>query len=180
MTCSRGCGRCALPILKTRLRAHCARANCHGRTEQSDDLLSDSTGRWIHVYGERLLARTRFLEGIDLALQQTRRHEMAATPRQALGDQVSAAAKVNELYFRPVADDDLAIGPLERGASDDPRLLLGALIVDPSGDALQPGLAVRIGQRDSGMHLGDVRLRMERVALLEGPAEARSQLLRNR
>src|SRR5882672_1458974 len=105
---------------------------------------------------------------------------MAAAPRQALRDKVSAAAKVNEPYLRPTADDDLAIGPLERGAGDDPRLLLGALIVDPGGDALEPRLSVRIRQRDPRMHLGNVCLRMERVALLEGPAEARSQLLRDR
>src|SRR5262245_29686108 len=180
MTCFRGCGRCPLTIPKCAYARIHARANRRRRAEQSDDLLSDLTGRRLHVYSERILARIRFLEGIDLALQQARRHEKAAARRQALGDQISAAAKVNEPYFRPIADDDLAIGPLERGASDDPRVLLGALSIDTSGHAFEPGLAVRIRQRDSGLHFGDVRLRMERVALLEGPAEARSQFLRNR
>ena len=105
---------------------------------------------------------------------------MAAAPRQALGDEVSAAAKINEPYFRPIANDDLTIGSLERGASDDPRLLLDAPIVDPGRHTLEPRLSIRIRQRDSRMHLGDVRLRMERVALLKTPAEARSQLLRDR
>src|SRR5262249_57435535 len=63
---------------------------------------------------------------------------------------------------------------------DDPRLLLGTLIVDPSGQAFEPRLSVRIRQRNPRMHLGDVRFRMERVSLLEGPAEASSQLLRDR
>src|SRR5262245_44185371 len=165
--------------LRPCLRAQHARANRCGRTEQSDDLLSDLTGRRLHVYSERILVQIGFIERIDRALQQTRRHEMAAAPSQALGDQVSAPAKVNEPYFRPIAGDDLAIGPPERGASNDPRLLLGALIVDPSGHMLEPGLAVRIRQRDSRMHFGDVRLRMEGVAFLEGPTEARSQLFRH-
>src|SRR5213080_1332546 len=98
---------------------------------------------------------------------------MAAAPRQALGDEVSAAAKVNEPYFRPITDDDLAIGSLERGAGDDPRLLVGTLTVDPSGHMLEPRLSVRIRQWNSRMHLGNVCLRVERVALLEAPAEAR-------
>src|SRR5262249_14825414 len=143
-------------------------------------LLGDLTGRRVHIDNQGILARIRLLEGIDLALQQARRHEMAAAPRQALGEEVSAAAKINEPYFRSIADDDLAIGPLERGASDDPRLLLGALIVDPSGHAFEPRLSVRVRQRDSRMHLGDVCLGMERVALLERPAEASSQFLRDR
>ena len=42
------------------------------------------------------------------------------------------------------------------------RLLLGALAVDPGGHALEPGLAVGIGQRNAGMHLGDIGLRMQR------------------
>src|ERR1700752_4979333 len=105
---------------------------------------------------------------------------MAAAFRQMFGDEIPAAAKIAQPYFRPVADDDLAIGPLERGAGDDPRLLLGALTVDPGGDALEPRLSVRIRQRDSRMHLGNISLGLERVPLLEGPAEASSQFLRDR
>jgi hypothetical protein len=44
-----------------------------------------------------------------------------------LGEEVPAAAKIDEPYFWSVADDDLAIGSLESRAGDDPRLLLGAL-----------------------------------------------------
>ena len=35
---------------------------------------------------------------------------------------------------RAVADNDLAIAPLQGGTSYDPRLMLGALPVDPRGD----------------------------------------------
>src|SRR5262245_60667241 len=162
------------------LRARHDRANRRGRAKHSDDLLSDLTGGRLQIYSEMIFTRIRFLKDIKLALQQTRRHEMAAARRQALGDEVLGAAKINEPYFRPIADDDLTIGSLERGASDDPRLLLGALIVDPSGYALEPRLSVRVRQRDSPMHFGDVGPRMKGVAFLEGPAEARSQFLRDR
>src|SRR5712672_974966 len=100
---------------------------------------------------------------------------MAVAPRQVFGDEVPAATKVDQPYFWPIADDDPAVRPLERGTTYDARLLLGAPTVDPGGNALKPGLAVRIGQRNTGVHLGNVRLWMESVALLEGPAEARSQ-----
>src|SRR5260370_31611631 len=162
------------------LRAPHALADRSGSAEQPDDLLGDLTGWRSHIDRQWILARIRFLEGIDLAYQQACGHEMAAAPRQVFGDEVSAAAKIDQPYFRPIADDDLAMGSLERGARYDPRLFLGALTVDPGGHALEPRLAIRIGERNSGMHLGDVRFGMERVALLTGPAEARSEFLRNR
>ena len=52
----------------------------------------------------------------------------------------------------------------------------GALAVDPRRHAFEPGLAIGVGQRDSGMHLGDIGFGMEQVALLEWPAEARFEL----
>src|SRR5882724_383272 len=105
-----------------RLRTHHSRVDQRGRAEYPDDLVGNLTRGGSHIDGQRILVRLRFLKGVDLALEQTRRHEMAVAPRQALGDEVSAAAQVNEPYFRPIADDDLAIGSLERGASNDPRL----------------------------------------------------------
>ena len=81
---------------------------------------------------------------------------MAVASRQMLGDQVPTAAQIDQPHLRPVTDDDLEIGALERGACDDAGLLLGALSIDLGGDALEPRLTVRIGQRNSGVHLGDV------------------------
>ena len=109
-----------------------------------------------HVDRQRILARIRFLERVDLALQQRCGHEMAVASRQMLGDQVATAAQIDQPHLRPVADDDLAIGSFERGARDDARLLLGALPIDPGGHALQPRQAVGIRERNSGVHLGDV------------------------
>src|SRR5262249_43911278 len=99
---------------------------------------------------------------------------------QVSGDELSAAAKIDQPHFRPIANDDLAIRSLERGTRDDARLLLCALTVNPGGDALEPRLAVRIGQRNARMHLGDIGLRVEQVAFLESPAEARRQFLSDR
>src|SRR5882724_5820803 len=163
-----------------RLRTHHSRVDHRGRAEYPDDLVGNLTRGGSHIDGQRILVRLRLLKGIDLALEQTRRHEMAVAPRQTLGDQVSTTAKVDQPYFWPSADDGPAIGSLERGARDDARLLLGALAVDPGGHTLEPRLAVRIGQRNSGVHLGDVRRRMKRIALLERPAETRSQFSRDR
>src|SRR5262245_6839374 len=165
----------SLRPLWIRLRAHRARSERCGRAEQSDNLLGDLTGGRLHIQSQRIFVRIRFLKGIDLALQQACRHEMAAAPCQALGDEVSAAVKVDEPYFRPITDDDLAIGSLERGAGNYPRLLVGTLNVDPSGHLLEPRLSVCVRERNSCLHLGNVCLRVKRVALLEAPAEARSQ-----
>src|SRR6185312_6092083 len=162
------------------LGARSARADQRRSTQQPDDLVSDLL-RWRpDINGQGIFVWGRFLEGVDLALQEASGHEVAMAPRQVFGDEVAAAAKIDQPYFRPTADDDLAIGALERGTSDDARLLLAALTVDPSRDGLEPRLPIGIRQRNSRVHLGDVRLRMEYVTFLERPAETRRQFLRNR
>src|SRR5215469_16842196 len=98
---------------------------------------------------------------------------MTVASRQMLRNQVPTDAQIDQPSLRPVADDDLAIDPLERGACDDARLLLGALSIDPGGHALEPRAAVRIRQWNSRVHLGDIRFRMQRIAFLERPAEPR-------
>src|SRR5262249_43519197 len=168
---------CRCPM---RLGARRALADFRGSAQKLNDPVRDLAGRGTDFDGQRVLVGSRFLERIDLALQQAGRHEMAFTSRQMFGDERPAAAKVDEPYFGAIADDDLAIGALERGASDDPRLLPGALAMDAGGYPRQPGLAIGIGQRNSGVHLGDVRLGMEPVALLEGPPEPRCEILRDR
>src|SRR6185369_14178730 len=108
-----------------------------------------------------ILSRIRLLESVELALQQPCGHEMAVPPCQVFGEEVAATTQIDQPYFRPIADDDFAIGPLESGAGDDAWLLPGALMVDPIRHACEPRPAVRIGQRNAGMHLGDVRCWME-------------------
>src|ERR671918_577907 len=164
----------------TRLRARDALADRYGSAERPDDLLGELAGWRSDIDRERILARIRSLKFIERALQQGCGHKMAVAPRQVFGHDVPAAAQIDQPHLRPVADYDLAIGSLERGAGDDPRLFLRALTVDPGGRALEPRLPVRVGQRHPGVHLGDVRLGVERIALLEGPAEAPGQFLRNR
>src|SRR5262245_59931446 len=129
--------RCSMPLGVRR-----ALADCCGGAQEPDDRIRDLAGRRPDIDGQGILVGSRLLEGIDLTLQQACRHEMAVAPRQMLGDEIAATAKVDETYFRPITDDDLTIGSLECRASDDPRLLLGALPVDPGGHALEPGLAI--------------------------------------
>src|SRR5262249_61885638 len=105
---------------------------------------------------------------------------MTVASRQMPGDELAAAAKIAQPHLRPITNDDLAIGSLERGTGDDARLLHCAPAVNPGGDTLEPRLAVRVGQRNAGMHLRDIGLRVERVTLLESPAEPRRQFLGDR
>src|ERR1700738_412182 len=118
------------------LGVHYALFDDCGSAEQPNDLLGYLTGWPPHIDGQRIFARIRFLESIDLCSQQACGHEMAVASRQVFGDESSTPAKVDQPCFWPIANDDLAIGSLERGASDDPRLFLGALTVNPGGHAL--------------------------------------------
>src|SRR5260221_7986815 len=96
-------------------RASCAGVDGCGCAEQADDLLGDLTGRRSDIDGQRILVRIRFLEGIDLALQQACGHEMAVASRQVFGDEVSAAAKLNQPSFRSIPNEDVAVSSLEVG-----------------------------------------------------------------
>src|SRR6516164_8459231 len=152
-------------------------ANDSRHTKAPNDLLGDSVGRFSRIDCQRVLTWFRLFERIDLTAQQRRGHEMALPFGNMLGHKVEAATKVDQSDLRAIPDDELAICPLERRARDNPGLLLGALSVDPGCHAFQPRLAVRVGQRNSGMHLGNIDFGMKRVALLKGPAEARGKLL---
>ena len=70
-----------------------------------------------------------------------------------------------------LADQDIAIGALERRASHGAMIAGTPSRVDPSGNALQPGPAVLIGEWFTAVHLLDVGRRVEPVALLENPIE---------
>src|SRR2546428_8036584 len=105
-----------------RIRTHHSRSTT-ADAEYPDDLVGNLTRGGSHIDGQRILVRLRFLKGIDLALEQTRRHEMAVAPGQTLGDQVSTTPKVDQPDFWPSDDDGPPIGSLERGASHDARLL---------------------------------------------------------
>src|SRR5579863_6471100 len=131
------------------MRSHVGR-DCCGRAEQTDDLGSDlaraSPRRRSFVDIQRVLAWVRLFEGVDLAPQQARRHEVAVTPGQMLGYEIPTTAKIDEPHFRAVADDDLAVGAFERRAGDNSGLFFGPPLIDPGRDALEPWSAVLIGQ----------------------------------
>ena len=61
---------------------------------------------------QRILAWVRFLERVDLACSNAGGHEMAVASRQMPRDRVPTAAQVDQPHLGPVADDDLAVGPL--------------------------------------------------------------------
>jgi hypothetical protein len=74
-----------------------------GRAEHPDDRLGDLAGRRSDIDDQRILLGPRLLESTELTLQQARRHEMAAAPCEAIGNKRTAAAKVDQPYFQPIA-----------------------------------------------------------------------------
>src|SRR5262245_49622788 len=98
---------------------------------------------------------------------------------QVLGDKVAAGAEVNQPDFGSITDDDLAIGSLQGRTGDNSGLPPGTLAVDPAGHGFQPGPAILIGERNAGMHFGDVGFGMKGIAFLEGPTDPRCKRLRN-
>src|SRR4051794_7410329 len=100
---------------------------------------------------------------------------MAAPPGEALGNQRRRRGQIGETHIRAVADNYVAIFALQRRTGNDPGLAPLAPSVDPGRDRTQPRRAIRIAERNAGVHPGDVLRRMQRVAFLELPAEPMRQ-----
>src|SRR5215468_8709095 len=86
----------------------CRRAlrNGHRVSEKPNDLIGNLRGGSAQIDCQRVLARIRFFESVDLASQQLRGHEMTMASSQMLGDQLSSTAQIDQPRLRSVADDD--------------------------------------------------------------------------
>ena len=130
----------------------------------------------------------RALERLQLAVQHVRLHVVPLPPRYPPPQQVALALDVHKVRrerrapgrgARPA--EDVAVVRAEGGARDEDAaagVRGGAL--GGGAEEREPGLAVRVGERDAGGHLGDVRGGVERVALDEGEAEPGLERVRER
>ena len=118
-----------------------------------------------------MFVRQRLLEARKLAVEQRGRHEMRVACREPPGDQVPIALEIDEADIGAATDQDIAIGTLERRASDGAMIPDAPRRIDPGGDAVQPGPAILVGERHAAVHLLYVRRGVEPVALLEDPIQ---------
>ena len=110
---------------------------------------------------DRMFVRLRRLQGLELAVEQARRHEMILAPGEPVGDQVLRAVEKDDADIVSSVHEDIAIGALQRRAGDHDMLAGLADPVDLVGNRLQPRPAVFIGQRMAGAHLGDIACGMK-------------------
>src|SRR5579859_2459784 len=101
----------------------------------------------------------RFLQGVELALQQSGIEEMALPSGQSFGQQFRRAAQVNQLAFTPRIEN-AAIVRLQSGTGENMAGSAYADIADGVADGAQLGQAVCVGQGDAGGHFGAVGFRM--------------------
>src|SRR6185437_3243812 len=145
-----------------------------------DNAIHDCFGRRpdVHAYGG--LIRLWLFQVSELAGEKARRHEVAVAPSQPRRDHLLRAGKVDEYDSRSAAIDQIAVRALERGTRNDAVLAGVETRLDPLGHLLQPRPAIAVVERVSRRHLVDIRPGMERVALLERPAEALCEQLSDR
>src|SRR6202050_3287536 len=105
-----------------------------GNAERVDDIIDDLARMRRDGDDDRALVRGRFFQRRELAVQQRRRHEMIVARGNAPPDQLAVAFEKNQPYVAPLADQDVAIGALERRAGDDAVSARFAGVVDPGGD----------------------------------------------
>jgi len=161
-------GRLGGAILNVRCAAHSL-----GGAEQSDDLFGHLARGWSNIDDQWVLLGPGFIERIDLAQQQVRGHEVSRAPSESFSAESATSEQIDKPNLGPVSDDHIAVAPLQGGAGDDAGQYPRTLTVYPGGHGFEPGLAVGIGERDAGMHLRDVGFGMQRITLLERPADER-------
>ena len=144
------------------------------------NLGDDVIDRSSHVRVDRMLVGAGLLQRCQLAVEQACRHEVPFARGEARGDQLDVAGQIEEMYVRSPASEEIAIAALECRAGNHAGLAGLPPAVDPVRDLFKPGPPVPVVERMSGVHLGDVRRRMEVVAFLEGPTESISERLCDR
>ena len=150
------------------------------RSEFTHDVIDNLLNRGVDGNGDGVFVGAGRLQGLELALQQRRRHEMSFPRRQPACDQIVCAIEVDDAHVVAAMHQHVAIGALERRTGDYDMASTPADLVDFVGDGLQPGPAVLIGQRLSGAHLLHIGLRVKPVAVLIGPAKSFGQFLADR
>ncbi len=76
---------------------------------------------------DRVFVRLRLFERRELAVEQRGWHEVPVACRQPARDQVSLAFEIDDLDVGALADQDIAIGALERRASHGARCIFSML-----------------------------------------------------
>ena len=144
------------------------------------NLGNDVIDRPSHVRVDRILVGAGLLQRCQLAVEEACRHEVSFARGEARGDQLDLAVQIEETYVRSPASEEIAITALERRAGNHAGLAGLPPAVDPVRDLFKPGPPVAVVERMSGVHLGDIRSRMEVVAFLEGPTKSISERLCDR
>lgn len=108
-----------------------------------------------------------WLECLELAAKEPRRHEVTGAMLESIGEKGTIAGEVDETNLGIRVAQDIAISALERRAGDDESHPVRARVVKSGGDGFEPPLPVLIGQRDAGRHASDILRRVESVAFDE-------------
>src|SRR5580704_11772212 len=100
---------------------------------------------------------------------------MLVTGGKAARDQVLLALEVDQPHVGAVADENIAVAPLERRAWDDAVPTRMAGLIDPGGDRLQPRPAILVSERNAAVHLVDIGRGVKPIGILELPMQTVSQ-----
>ena len=74
-----------------------------------------------------------------------------------------------------IANQDIAVAAFQSRACDNAARAQTTVAVDPSGDRVQPGPTILVGERNTVVHLLDVCSRVKPIGVLELPSQARSE-----
>jgi hypothetical protein len=141
-------------------------------TKLRDDRFDDFARMGNDGNGNRTFVGLRLFQGLELAVEERRGHEVIGARGEPAGNEIAVAFEENDAHVAPAADKNIAIGALERRAGNDAVLAVQSRRVDPLGNGAQLRPAIRVIERFAVMHLLDVRLRMEPVTVFVDPMKA--------
>ena len=136
-----------------------------------------ATGRSMSTFQPLFLARVQRFEGLQLAVQQRGRHEVALAGAEPARQDRLVAVEHEELDFAQAGGEPVAIVALQRRAGQDDGLARHEVTGQRLVQGGQPGPAVLVVQRLAPRHLLDVGARVEVVGVQEAGAEPARDLL---
>src|SRR5690606_35898622 len=140
------------------------------RAQVRDRGIHDLARGCRHVERDSGLIGAQRLEGVELRLQQLRRHVLVGAPVHPARDELEGAEQVHEHRPRCLAAQQIPIGaPQGRADHDDPEL---PFLVKQLADGAQPWFTVGVVERYARRHLRDVLGRVQPVAVHRPAADA--------
>jgi hypothetical protein len=104
-------------------------------TKLRDDRFDDFAWMRNDRNGNRTLVGLRLFQGLELAVEERRRHEVIGARGESAGNEIAVAFEENDAHVAPAADKNVTVSALERRAGNDAVPAVQSRSVDLLGNS---------------------------------------------